>query len=41
MHRVKGLEFDFVFVVAININIYPFGPRADFEDDISHEEFRT
>lgn len=41
MHRVKGLEFDFVFVVAINKNIYPFGPRADFEDDISHEEFRT
>lgn len=41
MHRVKGLEFNYVFVVAINKNIHPFGPRVDFEDDISHEEFRT
>ena len=36
MHRLKGLEFDYVFVVAINKNIYPFGPRAVFEDGISH-----
>ena len=41
MHRVKGLEFDYVLVVAINKKIHPFGPRADFEDDISLEEFRT
>lgn len=41
MHRVKGLEFDHVFVVAVNKKVLPFGTRADFEDDISLEEFRT
>ena len=41
MHRVKGLEFDHVFAVAINKKVLPFGTRADFEDDISLEEFRT
>lgn len=41
MHRVKGLEFDHVFVAAVNKKVLPFGSRADFEDDISLEEFRT
>ena len=41
MHRVKGLEFDYVFAVAVNKKVLPFGTRADFEDDISLEEFRT
>lgn len=41
MHRVKGLEFDHVFAVAVNKKVLPFGTRSDFEDDISLEEFRT
>ena len=41
MHRVKGLEFDHVFAVAVNKKVLPFGSKADFEDDISLEEFRT
>ena len=41
MHRVKGLEFDHVFAVAVNRKVLPFGTRADFEDVISLEEFRT
>lgn len=41
MHRVKGLEFDHVFAVAVNKKVLPFGTKADFEDDISLEEFRT
>jgi len=41
MHRVKGLEFDHVFVAAVNKKVLPFGTEADFEDGISLEEFRT
>lgn len=41
MHRVKGLEFDYVFAVAVNKKVLPFGTRDAFEDDISLEEFRT
>lgn len=41
MHRVKGLEFDHVFVAAVNKKVLPFGTKDDFEDDISLEEFRT
>lgn len=41
MHRVKGLEFDHVFVSAVNKKVLPFGTKDDFEDDISLEEFRT
>ena len=41
MHRVKGLEFDHVFAVAVNKKVLPFGSAADFEDGISLEEFRT
>ena len=39
--RVKGLEFDHVFVAVVNKKVLPFGSKADFEDDISLEEFRT
>ena len=41
MHRVKGLEFDHIFAVAVNKKVLPFGTKTDFEDDISLEEFRT
>lgn len=41
MHRVKGLEFDHVFAVAVNKKVLPFGTKDDFEDDLSLEEFRT
>ncbi len=41
MHRVKGLEFDYMFVAAVNKKVLPFGSKADYEDDISLEEFRT
>lgn len=41
MHRVKGLEFDHVFAVAVNKKFLPYGTAADFEDNISLEEFRT
>ncbi|MBP5607524.1 MAG: UvrD-helicase domain-containing protein [Lachnospiraceae bacterium] len=41
MHRVKGLEFDHVFVAAVNKKVLPFGTAADYEDGISLEEFRT
>lgn len=41
MHRVKGLEFEHVFAVAVNKKVLPFGSEADFEDGISLEEFRT
>ena len=41
MHRVKGLEFDYMFVAAVNRKVLPFGSKADYEDDISLEEFRT
>lgn len=41
MHRVKGLEFDHMFIAAVNKKVLPFGTRADFEDDLSLEEFRT
>ena len=41
MHRVKGLEFDYVFAAAVNKKVLPLGSQADFEDAISLEEFRT
>ena len=34
MHRVKGLEFDHVFAVAVNKKILLFGSKAVFEGDI-------
>ena len=30
MHRVKGLEFDYVFAVAVNKKVLPFGTRMIF-----------
>ena len=41
MHRVKGLEFDHVFVAGVNKSALPAKTKADFEDDISLDEFRT
>lgn len=41
MHRVKGLEFDYIFVAGVNKKVLPYGTSADYEDDISLEEFRT
>lgn len=41
MHRVKGLEFDHMFIAAVNKKVLPFGSSADYEDSISLEEFRT
>lgn len=41
MHRVKGLEFDHVFVAAVNKRVLPLGSMIEFEDEISADEFRT
>ena len=41
MHRVKGLEFNYVFVAGVNNKAVPHGVRSDFSDDVSHEEFET
>lgn len=38
MHRVKGLEFDFVFVVAANANSIPLQAVIDHTDKVSEEE---
>ena len=38
MHRVKGLEFDFVFVVAANANIIPLKVVIDHTDKVAEEE---
>lgn len=39
MHRVKGLEFDYVFAAAINHRILPFSTLDYTEDNIAHEEY--
>ena len=41
MHRVKGLEFNYIFVAGINNKALPHGVRSDFSDDVSHDEFET
>ena len=41
MHRVKGLEFNYIFVAGVNKKALPHGVRSDFSDDVSHEEFET
>lgn len=41
MHRVKGLEFNYIFVAGVNNKSLPLGVRSDFSDDVSHEEFET
>ena len=41
MHRVKGLEFNYIFVAGVNNKALPNGVRSDFSDDVSLEEFET
>lgn len=41
MHRVKGLEFQHVFVVAVNQRILPFAPAINRTDTVSEEESIT
>ena len=41
MHRVKGLEFNYIFVAGVNNKVLPNGVRSDFSDDVSLEEFET
>ena len=33
MHRVKGLEFDHVFLAAVNKRVFPLSAKRDFADD--------
>lgn len=41
MHRVKGLEFKYIFAAGVNNKALPNGVRSDFSDDVSLEEFET
>lgn len=41
MHRVKGLEFDHMFVAAVNKRMLPLSIINEYEDDVSKEEFKT
>lgn len=41
MHRVKGLEFKYIFAAGVNNKALPNGARSDFSDDVSLEEFET
>lgn len=41
MHRVKGLEFQYIFVAGVNNKTLPNGVRSDFSDDVSLLEFET
>ena len=41
MHRVKGLEFNFIFASGVNNKVLPIGIRSDFSADVSLEEFET
>lgn len=41
MHRVKGLEFNYIFAAGVNDKALPNGVRSDFSDDVSLEEFET
>ena len=38
MHRVKGLEFQYVFVVAVNNGIVPLEAAIDHTDSVSEAE---
>ena len=39
MHRVKGLEFDHVFIVGVNDGVVPMeGEYADDGDEVSQQE---
>ena len=41
MHRVKGLEFSYIFAAGVNNKALPNAVRSDFSDDVSLEEFET
>ena len=41
MHRVKGLEFRYVFVVAVNNRIVPLASAIDHTDAVSERETMT
>lgn len=38
MHRVKGLEFKYVFVVAVNDRVVPLKNAVSVADSIAKEE---
>ncbi|MBM6860761.1 ATP-dependent helicase, partial [Clostridium saudiense] len=40
MHRVKGLEFDYVFLVGVNDGIIPFKPLIESSSDNSVKKHR-
>ena len=41
MHRVKGLEFQYVFIVAANARIIPLASAIDHTDAVSEQETMT
>ena len=41
MHRVKGLEFQYIFVVAANKRIIPLASAIDYTDSVSEQETMT
>ncbi len=41
MHRVKGLEFQYVFIVAANMRIIPLASAIDHTDAVSEQETMT
>ena len=41
MHRVKGLEFQYVFIVAANSRIIPYAAAIDHMDSVSEQETLT
>ena len=41
MHRVKGLEFQYIFVVAANKRIIPLASAIDHSDSVSEQETMT
>ena len=38
MHRIKGLEFQYVFIVSANEGIIPFNPAIDYSDKVTERE---
>lgn len=41
MHRVKGLEFQYIFIVAVNNRIIPLASAIDHTDVVSEQETMT
>ena len=41
MHRIKGLEFEYVFVVAVNKRIVPLYSAINTTDTVAKEESLT